>query len=71
MPVLLAPIGGILATGSGNRPVMIIAWALEAAAFTWLAALTRPGVGYPVLLPALIMVGPGYGCSGPRSPTPA
>jgi hypothetical protein len=71
MPVLLAPIGGILATGSGNRPVMIIAWALEAAAFTWLAALTRPGVGYPVLLPALIMVGPGYRCSGPRSPTPA
>jgi hypothetical protein len=41
------------------------------AAFTWLAALTRPGVGYPVLLPALIMVGPGYRCSGPRSPTPA
>jgi nitrate/nitrite transporter NarK len=29
MPVFLAPIGGILATGSGNRPVMIIAWALE------------------------------------------
>jgi len=50
---------------------MIIAWALEAAAFTWLAALTRPGVGYPVLPPALIMVGPGYRCSRPRSPTPA
>jgi len=29
MPVFLAPIGGILATGSGDRPVMIIAWALE------------------------------------------
>jgi len=39
--------------------VMITALALEAAAFTWLAALTRPGVGYAVLLPALIMVGAG------------
>jgi hypothetical protein len=38
---------------------MIIALALEASAFTWLAAFTRPGVGYAVLLPALIMVGAG------------
>ena len=29
LAVFLAPIGGILATGSGNRPMMIIAWALE------------------------------------------
>src|SRR4029079_11116557 len=27
--------------------------------FAWLAALTRPGVTYPVLLPALVMVGAG------------
>jgi hypothetical protein len=38
---------------------MIIALTLEASAFTWLATFPRPGVGYAVLLPALIMVGAG------------
>jgi len=59
MPVFLAPVGGILCDRIGNRPVMITALALETAAFAWLAALTRPGVTYPVLLPALVMVGVG------------
>ena len=71
MPVFLAPIGGVLATGFRQPSGDDHRVGAGTAAFNWLAALTRPGVGYPVLLPALIMVGPGYRCSGPRSPTPA
>jgi hypothetical protein len=38
---------------------MITALSLEAAAFAWLALLTRPAVTYPVLLPALVLMGAG------------
>ena len=59
MPVFLAPIGGALCDRFGNRPLMITALSLETAAFAWLALLTRPAVAYPVLLPALVLIGAG------------
>ena len=59
MPVILAPIGGALCDRFGNRPLMIAALSLEAVAFAWLAIATRPGVAYPVLLPAMVLMGAG------------
>jgi EmrB/QacA subfamily drug resistance transporter len=59
MPVFLAPIGGLLCDRIGSRSLMVVALALEAVAFAWLATVVRPGVGYAVLLPALIAMGAG------------
>ncbi len=59
MPVFLAPLGGVLCDRIGNRPLMIAALSLEAVAFAWLALVTRPGVTYPALLPALLLMGAG------------
>jgi EmrB/QacA subfamily drug resistance transporter len=59
MPVFLAPIGGALCDRIGNRPVMIAALSLETVAFAWLGIATQPGVAYPVLLPALVLMGAG------------
>jgi nitrate/nitrite transporter NarK len=59
MPVLLAPLGGLLCGRFGARPLMIVALSLETVAFAWLALAARPDVTYPVLLPALLMMGAG------------
>jgi MFS family permease len=57
--VFLAPLGGVLCDRIGNRPLMIAALSMEAVAFAWLALVTHPGVPYPVLLPALLLMGAG------------
>jgi hypothetical protein len=44
---------------------MIAALSLEAAAYAWLATVTRPGVAYPVLVPMLVM---GAGLPAVRAP---
>jgi EmrB/QacA subfamily drug resistance transporter len=59
MPVFLAPLGGLLTDRFGNRPLMVVALALETVAFTWLALVVRTDVGYAALVPALLMMGSG------------
>jgi len=61
MPMLLAPVGGVLADRLGGRPVIIGALSLEVLGAAWLAATVTPTVHYLVLVPALVLTGAGSG----------
>ena len=59
MPMLVAPVAGILSDRLGARPLMATGLFLQAAAVMWLAAVTETGVAYGVLVPAFVMGGTG------------
>jgi EmrB/QacA subfamily drug resistance transporter len=59
MPMLVAPVAGILSDKVGARPLMALGLFLQAAAVTWLATVTETGVAYEALVPAFVMGGTG------------
>jgi EmrB/QacA subfamily drug resistance transporter len=59
MPMLVAPVAGALADRIGNRPFMFSGLVLQAVGLGWLAAVTRPGVGYGTLVAPLVIAGVG------------
>ena len=59
MPMLLAPVGGVIADRIGFRPLMICGLAMEAIALGWLAAAVTPTVSYGFLVPPLVLAGAG------------
>lgn len=59
MPMLVAPIAGILSDKIGSRPLMAAGLALQAGAIGWLAAITTVDVSYGALVPAFVMGGTG------------
>ena len=59
MPMLFAPVGGVVADRVGFRPLMICGVAMEAIALGWLAAAVTPTVSYGLLVPPLVLAGLG------------
>jgi EmrB/QacA subfamily drug resistance transporter len=59
LPMLLAPVGGVLADRWGVRPMMILGVALVALGLAWMATVAAPDLPYGALIPALIMMGGG------------
>ncbi|MEU6255206.1 DHA2 family efflux MFS transporter permease subunit [Streptomyces sp. NPDC047043] len=59
MPMLVAPIAGILSDRIGGRPVVATGLFLQAAGLGWMATVVAPGVSYAAQLPALIISGIG------------
>ena len=59
MPMLVAPIAGILSDRLGSRPLMATGLFLQAIAITWLAVVSEPDVAYGVLVPAFVLGGTG------------
>jgi len=59
MPMLVAPIAGILSDRIGGRPVVATGLFLQAAGLGWMATVVAPGVSYTAQLPALIISGIG------------
>jgi EmrB/QacA subfamily drug resistance transporter len=59
MPMLVAPIAGILSDRIGARPLMSAGLFLQAAAVAWLAAVSETGVAYGTLVPAFVLGGTG------------
>ena len=59
MPMLVAPVAGILSDRIGSRPLMAAGLFLQAAAVTWLALVSETGVAYGLLVPAFVMGGTG------------
>ena len=59
MPILVAPIAGILSDRIGARPLLIAGMALMASALGWLAVVSSPTVPYADLVPAFVMAGVG------------
>jgi len=59
MPVLVAPIAGILSDRIGGRPLLATGLALQAIGLGWLAAVISPTVAYATLVPAFVVSGIG------------
>lgn len=59
MPMLVAPIAGLVSDRIGSRPLMAIGLALQASAMGWLAAISTPTTPYGELVVPFIMAGTG------------
>jgi EmrB/QacA subfamily drug resistance transporter len=59
MPMLVAPIAGMLSDRIGSRPLMATGLALQAGAIAWLASVSAPGVPYGDLVVPFVMAGVG------------
>src|SRR6185369_4288437 len=59
MPMLLAPVGGVLADRWGTRPLMIAGVGLVAGGVAEIASVVAPGVAYVALVPGMAAMGAG------------
>ena len=59
MPMIVAPIAGVLTDRIGARPLIVTGLALQATALAWLAAITAPDVAYVKLVPPFAIAGVG------------
>jgi EmrB/QacA subfamily drug resistance transporter len=59
MPILVAPIAGVLSDRIGSRPLLVTGLSLMSGALAWLAMVTSPTVPYVRLVPAFVMAGIG------------
>jgi EmrB/QacA subfamily drug resistance transporter len=59
MPMIVAPIAGLLSDRIGSRPLMATGLALQAVAIGWLAAVSTPTIAYSSLLIPFVMAGTG------------
>ncbi|MFB6982024.1 MFS transporter [Streptomyces scopuliridis] len=61
MPLLVAPIAGVLTDRVGGRPVVVVGLALQALGLGLFALVIEPDVSYAAQLPALVISGVGMG----------
>ncbi|MBT2467555.1 DHA2 family efflux MFS transporter permease subunit [Streptomyces sp. ISL-66] len=61
MPMIAAPISGILSDRIGSRPVVAAGLALQAVGLGWFAAIVSTDLSYAAQLPPLIISGLGMG----------
>jgi EmrB/QacA subfamily drug resistance transporter len=59
MPMLVAPVAGVMSDRFGNKPFMVAGLLLQGGGLGWLAAVTEPGVGYGRLVMPLVIAGIG------------
>src|SRR5690349_10869183 len=59
MPILVAPIAGLLSDRIGSRPLLVGGMVLMSAALAWLALVSTPTVAYLRLVPPFVMAGVG------------
>jgi EmrB/QacA subfamily drug resistance transporter len=59
MPMLVAPIAGLLSDRIGSRPLMVAGLALQSVALFWLAAVSSPEVAYSSLVIPFVLAGTG------------
>ena len=59
VPMLVAPIAGILSDRIGSRPLMVAGLAFQAVAMAWLAAVSAPDTAYSSLIVPFVLAGTG------------
>ncbi len=59
MPMLLAPLVGLLAERFGGKPLVVIGLVLQATGLAWLAAMVTPTTPYLEMVPAFVVAGVG------------
>jgi len=62
MPVLVAPVAGILGDRIGARPILVLGMTLQAGAILWLSQITTTTVAYGALVPPFVLAGVGMAC---------
>jgi EmrB/QacA subfamily drug resistance transporter len=61
MPIIVAPIAGVLADRIGGRPILATGMALMAVALAWLSQVVTPTVAYTSMVVPFILAGVGMG----------
>jgi EmrB/QacA subfamily drug resistance transporter len=61
MPLIAAPVAGIVSSRTGTRPLLVAGMGLQAAALAWLSFVVTPTVEYLAIAPAFVMAGVGMG----------
>ncbi len=61
MPIVVAPLAGILVDRIGGRPILATGMALQAIALAWLAVIITPTVAYEAMVVPFILAGIGMG----------
>ncbi|HEX6388596.1 MAG TPA: DHA2 family efflux MFS transporter permease subunit, partial [Solirubrobacteraceae bacterium] len=59
MPMLVAPIAGLLSDRIGSRPLMVAGLTLQAIGIAWIAIVSEPGVAYASLVVPFVITGTG------------
>lgn len=59
MPMLVAPIAGLLSDRIGSRPLMFTGLALQAVAVGWIGAISTPDLPYAQLIAPFVLAGAG------------
>lgn len=57
--LVIAPLAGMLADRVGDRPVLTVGLALQAAGLAWLGLIASPNLGYTTLVAPLVVAGVG------------
>jgi MFS family permease len=68
MPMIVAPIAGVLATRFGTRPVMAVGLALQAVGMAWMALVIEPTTAYAQLIGPFAITGIGMALVFPTAP---
>jgi EmrB/QacA subfamily drug resistance transporter len=61
MPMLVAPVAGVLSDKIGNKPFMVLGPLLQAGGLLWLGLVATPDVSYSTLVAPLVIAGIGIG----------
>jgi Major Facilitator Superfamily len=64
---VFAPIGGSLVNRLGERPLVVIGVAMQAAGFFWIGLIATPDVAFAHLVPPLILAGAGVSMAMPAA----
>jgi MFS family permease len=59
MPIIVAPIAGVLSDRIGSRPLMFAGLALQSGALAWLVTVLAPGTPYTSMIGPFILAGAG------------
>jgi MFS family permease len=59
MPMLVAPLAGLLSDRIGSRPLMFTGLALQTAAIAWISSISEPSLAYSRLVVPFILGGIG------------
>jgi MFS family permease len=59
MPMLIAPIAGILSDRIGSRPLIVTGLTLQGVALFWLSRISEAGTSFGTFVPAFVLAGTG------------
>jgi EmrB/QacA subfamily drug resistance transporter len=68
MPMVVAPVAGVLATRFGTRPLMAAGLALQAVGIAWLAMVIEPSTSFAELIAPFSITGTGMALVFPTAP---